>query len=173
MSLPTKIRFDKQEIENIRLPIGSYQTKKWNTTLFQPLSSWGNTDECLNMTTNWTNAFLWQQLGQLKFKDIEAIDEINNIDPKDEIAKERLEVLSKNMSKQFNKIKEQISNLEILDEAKLEEIQNQISKIAQKNSINKIATLEEKIDIINYKIDILLNKLGFEIEKPSYKKPKI
>ena len=106
MSLPTKIRFDKQEIENIRLPIGSYQTKKWNTTLFQPLSSWGNTDECLNMTTNWTNAFLLQQLGQLKFKEIEAINEINNIDPKDEIAKERLEVLSKNMSKQFNKIKE-------------------------------------------------------------------
>jgi len=45
MSLPTKIRFDKQEIENIRLPIGSYQTKKLNTTLFQPLSSWGNTNE--------------------------------------------------------------------------------------------------------------------------------
>jgi len=77
------------------------------------------------------------------------------------------------MCKQFNKIKEQINNLEILDEAKLEEIQNQISKIAQKNSINKIAILEEKIDIINYKLDILLNKLGFEIEKPSYKKPKI
>jgi len=44
----------------------------------------------MNETTNWTNAFLWQQLGQLKSKDIEAIDEINNIDPKDEIVKERL-----------------------------------------------------------------------------------
>lgn len=170
MSLPTKIRFDKQEIENIRLPIGSYQTRGWNTTMFQPLSSWGNTDGLLNMTTNWTNAFLWQQLGQIKTKDIEAIDGINNIDPKDEIAKERLEVLSKNMSKQFNKIKEQINNLEVLDEAKLEEIQNQISKIAQKNSINKIATLEEKLDIINYKIDILLDKLGFENIKPPCKK---
>lgn len=96
----------------------------------------------MSIATSWTNGFLWQELGKLKQKVIKAMEEINNIDINDDLTKEKLESVSKNMSKQFNKIKEQINNLEILDETLLEGIQNQISKIALKNNVSKIATLE-------------------------------
>lgn len=37
-----KLKFDKQKIENIKLPPGSYENRGYSTTIFQPLSSCGN-----------------------------------------------------------------------------------------------------------------------------------
>ena len=130
--------------------------------MFQPLSSWGESDGFLNMQLNWISAFLWQTYKNINLQDKLAIEELQQLNMQDMNIKEKLQNIQNKLTIQFKELKEMIGEVKNIDEEILKEFQRKSGELINQD---KIGIIIEKIDKLNEKIRKNKNEKIISIEE--------
>ena len=185
MSNLPDLKFEKSLLANTQLPSNSYQFRGATSTMFQPLSSWGESDGFLNFQLNWISLFLWQSFNKVNEKDCEIKNQIQGLKIEDPNINEKLEKIKVALSAiKFKDVIEMIENIKEIDEdilrklrEKTDEIINQnkleyieerldiISKLLENLSLRNLERIEEKIKSMEQKIDKMYKKLFLPEDK--------